>query len=172
MKSVQVLDNFLPDDQFNSLQSVLMGEGFPWFYNENILREDRNDLFQFVHTLYDKRRGGAGPYLDLLEGCLHQLGAQDLYRIKANLNPRIESIRDTGYHIDIDIPDVKTSILYLNTNNGCTKFSNGKIDSVANRMVIFDAEIQHTGTTCTDEKTRVVINFNYLSKEGASVIEE
>ena len=172
MKSVQVLDNFLPDDQFNSLQSVLMGEGFPWFYNENILREDRNDHFQFVHTLYDKRRGGAGPYLDLLEGCLHQLGAQDLYRIKANLNPRTESIRDTGYHIDIDIPDVKTSILYLNTNNGCTRFFNGKIDSVANRMVIFDAEIQHTGTTCTDEKTRVVINFNYLSKEGASVVEE
>ena len=165
MKPVQVLDNFLPSDQFNSLQSVLMGEGFPWFYNKNILKEE-NDLFQFVHTLYDKRRGGGGPYLDLLEVCLQQLGVKDLYRIKANLNPRTESIRDTGYHIDIDIPSVTTSILYINTNNGCTKFSNGKVDSVANRMVIFDAQIQHMGTTCTDEKTRVVINFNYLFNGG------
>ena len=58
-----------------------------------------------------------------------------------------------------------TSILYVNTNNGYTKFEDGTIvESVANRLVSFPSNMKHTGTSCTDEKTRVVINFNYFSK--------
>ena len=56
-----------------------------------------------------------------------------------------------------------TSIFYINTNNGYTKFENGeKVESVANRMVTFSTNLKHTGTSCTDERTRVVINFNYF----------
>ena len=56
-----------------------------------------------------------------------------------------------------------TSIFYVNTNNGYTKFEDGtKVESVANRMVTFPANMKHTGTSCTDEKIRVVINFNYF----------
>ena len=51
----------------------------------------------------------------------------------------------------------------MNTNNGYTTFKDGtKVDSVANRMIIFDSELDHTGTTCTDQKSRVIINFNFL----------
>ena len=50
-------------------------------------------------------------------------------------------------------------------NNGYSEFEDGtKVESVANRMVTFPANVKHTGTSCTDEKTRVVINFNYLIK--------
>ena len=57
-----------------------------------------------------------------------------------------------------------TSILYMNTNNGYTEFQNGAIvESIENRMVVFPAEMKHRGTSCTDEKIRVVINFNYLT---------
>ena len=46
-----------------------------------------------------------------------------------------------------------------------TKFEDGtKVESVANRFVTFPANIKHTGSTCRDEKTRDVINFNYLIK--------
>jgi len=56
-----------------------------------------------------------------------------------------------------------TAILYMNTNNGYTKFEDGtKVESVANRMITFPANMKHSGTSCTDEKTRVVINFNYF----------
>ena len=37
----------------------------------------------------------------------------------------------------------------------------GKINCIANRLVIFDSSLEHAGFTCTDEDTRVVINFNY-----------
>ena len=56
-----------------------------------------------------------------------------------------------------------TSILYINTNNGWTVIKGyGKVESVANRMVIFDSNLQHSGVTCTDKNRRVVINFNYV----------
>ena len=37
-----------------------------------------------------------------------------------------------------------------------------KIRSVANRMLFFDATKLHNSTTCTDEKGRFNINFNYF----------
>ena len=75
-------------------------------------------------------------------------------------------IRDS--HTDIQgnwgvIPYI-TSILYLNTNNGYTEFEDGtKVESVANRFISFPIETKHRGTSCTDKKIRVVINFNYLT---------
>ena len=37
-----------------------------------------------------------------------------------------------------------------------------KVESIANRMITFPSNMKHTGTSCTDEKIRVVINFNYF----------
>jgi hypothetical protein len=62
----------------------------------------------------------------------------------------------------LQIPEVKinTGILYINTNNGYTKFKNGKkIKSKKNQYVEFDSKLEHTGSTCTDEDRRIVINF-------------
>ena len=53
-------------------------------------------------------------------------------------------------------------ILYMNTNNGFTKFEDGTvIESVANRFVTFPNHTEHTGTTTSDSDYRLVINFNY-----------
>ena len=40
-------------------------------------------------------------------------------------------------------------------------FAGKKIKSEENKYVEFDSSLKHTGTTCTDQKRRVVINFNY-----------
>jgi len=37
-----------------------------------------------------------------------------------------------------------------------------KVESVANRLVEFDSNLEHTGSSCTDENIRVVINLNYF----------
>ena len=66
-----------------------------------------------------------------------------------------------GYHTDLT-GSTHTSILYMNTNNGYTKFKKGgKVKSVENRMVIFPSDLEHQGFTCTDNQRRVVINFNF-----------
>ena len=65
--------------------------------------------------------------------------------------------KDNGYE-----GDSLTAIYYINTCNGYTEFKTGeKVKSVSNRMVIFDSELEHQGVTATDDKRRVLINFNY-----------
>ena len=55
-----------------------------------------------------------------------------------------------------------TSILYMNTNNGGTKFEDGTfVNSVSNRMVTFDCSIKHAPVSCTDVDRRIVVNINY-----------
>ena len=60
--------------------------------------------------------------------------------------------------------NLKTAILYLNTNNGYTKFESGeKITSVENKLIIFNAKEKHSGTTNSCEQPyRVVLNLNYF----------
>ena len=122
----------------------------------------------FSH-FFDKRPPWNGDqyhsssFFSIIEPNLKLLGVTKLYRIKANLNPRTVFHRKGGWHIDfVNDPPFKTAVYYVNTNNGWTEFKNGgRVKSVANRMVIFDSNLEHQGVTCTDEKRRVVINFNY-----------
>ena len=68
-------------------------------------------------------------------------------------------------HIDFgDVTGYKTAIYYVNSNDGYTKFETGEIvESVGNRLVIFDGRTKHCGSTHTNQKYRIVINFNYFS---------
>jgi len=85
-----------------------------------------------------------------------------LLKAKINLTPKTNTVYEHGFHTDIKEPDVLTAIYYLNTNNGYTAFRDGsKIESIANRMVIFDGSTEHSGTTCTDADSRLVLNINY-----------
>ena len=59
-----------------------------------------------------------------------------------------------------------TGIFYLNSNNGSTVFKSGEeVQSQANRLVLFDSQLEHSGTSCTDERRRVVLNINYVPTE-------
>ena len=37
-----------------------------------------------------------------------------------------------------------------------------KVESVANRLLIFDPKMMHSGSSSTDVKNRIVINLNYF----------
>jgi len=166
---MKIEDNFLKQEEFDKIQK-LMGEGllFPWFYSDNITSKDDVDKFQFFHAFY-VNHVPVSPSMQALAPILDIIQPISIWRIKANLLTRTPKIVENAFHVDIsDASEEKlkqwtTSIFYINTNNGYTKFENGeKVESVANRMVTFPANLKHTGTSCTDEKTRVVINFNYF----------
>ena len=97
-----------------------------------------------------------------------QLEVYSLQRVKINLQERQEKIIEHGMHIDYnDAPEnALTSILYINTNNGYTKFETGeKVESVENRLVTFPNSLKHTGTTNScDEKYRCVMNIDWIKK--------
>ena len=76
------------------------------------------------------------------------------------------SQRDPGmkYHADDSLGEgnVETCIFYINNCNGYTKFKNNQIiTSEENKLIQFDSKLEHTGSSCTDEKRRIVLNINY-----------
>lgn len=174
---IKVYDNFLPEYHFKQMQSLLLGEYMPWYHNEYIINENQKGKYQFTHTFFRPDGYGCSQrYKDLEETfntIFQRLNVKHLYRIKANLNPRSFFNRTGGYHVD-GFDCQYTAIYYINTNNGCTKLKkNGRVKSVQsieNRMVVFPANIQHTGHTCTNKSRRVVINFNFDQHEVPSHI--
>ena len=169
MKWLSTDDNFLEPDHFQHLQMIMFGEELPWYYMENIDSLDDDDKFQFVHCFYDHEHGITSQYYDLFSFIFDKVKAKKLYRIKANLITRTSRKEIGIFHTDIPSnlksPSDKynTSILYMNTNDGFTEFENGhRVESVANRFVTFPEETKHRGTSCTDKRVRIVINFNYL----------
>ena len=167
---MKVIDNFLPEEEFEWIVSHFLPTEecntakLPWFYNEAIVSTSKIRIPQFTHTFVDMGKK-LSPHIKLIDSSLSFLGIKnpnDLIRVKANLTVRTTFHRNTGYHQDFKNADLTTAILYLNTNNGWTQLKSGeKVKSIANRMVIFPTKTLHAGVTCTDERKRVVINFNY-----------
>ncbi len=166
---MKIEDNFLEQKEFDRLQTFIMGFPFDWHYCPSITTyEIDKDNFQFVHTFY-RDHAPRSSYFENLKPILEIINPISIYRIKANSRARTSKNEESSFHSDMDIVSEEkrkqwtTSIFYVNTNNGYTEFEDGtKIESVANRMVTFPTNLKHRGISCTDEKIRVVINFNYF----------
>jgi hypothetical protein len=167
---MKIIDNFLEKEDFLKLKKDFESPFFPWYYNDYVNGiEDPMDYYQFVHIFYNEGVVNSdfvkiiNPILNKLESNLFML-----LRIKANLLLKTNEHIEHGFHTDYDKNKnvkITTGIFYINTNNGYTLFENGKkIESVENRYVEFDYQKLHSGSTCTDKKTRLVINFNYIKK--------
>ena len=166
-------DNFLKPKEFDKIQKLMMEPSpFPWFYADRIVFEDDNK-FQFVHSFYDNHISQS-PRTKELTTILDILQPFSIVKMRAKLLTRTPEIVETSFHVDLSLPEEQlrqwtTSIFYVNTNDGYTEFQDGRIEmentkvkSVANRMVTFPANLRHRGTSCTNENTRVVINYNYF----------
>jgi len=160
---IEVIDNFLPEEYFNSL--TLMVEDLPWFYNNYSVYKGDNDS-QFYHLLYfnNEIRSQYYKYVhDVYDQYIPNAKDHTLYRMKINATPRTDSIRQKQFHVDLKDKH-RVCILYLNSNDGYTVFEDKtrKVESVANRAVLFPGECSHTGSSCTDEGLRIVLNIDYL----------
>tara|TARA_R100000329_G_scaffold79314_1_gene67927 strand:+ start:8 stop:496 length:489 start_codon:yes stop_codon:yes gene_type:complete len=159
---MNIYKNFLPKNVFKKLKNTMMGGYFPWYFNHIVnYKDEKENNFQFTFTFIRKGEEVCwGEYIDIIRPVLECIKHKKMNRIKANLLTRTDKIVEQGMHIDQE--KGTTGILYLNNTNGYTRFENGKkIISEENKYVEFDSTLKHTGSSCTDEQRRVVINFNY-----------
>jgi hypothetical protein len=101
------------------------------------------------------------PESQLFIPILNHLDCKSVIRIKGNLYPSTPEIEHHDNYIDYEFPH-RGAIFYLNTNNGLTVINNQEVESVENRLLLFDPTVPHHSTTCTDDKCRVNINFNFF----------
>tara|TARA_B100000945_G_C20352248_1_gene582853 strand:- start:98 stop:604 length:507 start_codon:yes stop_codon:yes gene_type:complete len=167
---IEVFDNFLEEDIFKDLERRFCVDYVEWHFNSHVVFPwDEDDLnnFQFVNSIYANGSPQNEHYNAILP-LFDKLEVKFPLRAKLNLQTRTSEIISRSFHSDMgdtlsdDIP-YKTAIYYLNTNDGYTEFETGEIvESVANRVVIFEGNQNHRGTTCTNQKTRIVLNINYI----------
>ena len=163
---IEVFDNFLEHELFKKISNKIINS--KWSYSDLIISFDKRICDELDnHQMYNMIYSDDEPKSDmfhLIRGIMMngKFNFKSLIKIKANLSFRTTEKIIHGYHVDVPY-ECKTAIYYLNTNDGCTMFKDGReIGSVENRLVIFNSQLEHTGTTCTDQKIRSVINFNYF----------
>lgn len=164
----EIFDNFLTPPQFRKISNIMLGQEFPWVFFPGKSNENEGtdqSIFQFVHMFYDNY-SWTSRYSEMLNPIIETINPVALIRIKANLTTLTPIRKEYSFHRDMNLLlKSKTAVYYVNTNDGVTLFSTGEeVKSVANRLVIFDSDNLHTGTTATDINARVVINFNFFAR--------
>ena len=159
MSQIEIIDNYLPDNVFNILQEELLSHKFPWYFNDHIVQHTPTN-YQFVHVFKPP-----SPFIDIIAPLLNKIKPKRIIRCKMNLRPITDEPSQSPYHQDQSKnPNHKIGIYYINTNNGYTIFEHNKqqIQSIQNRLIIFDGHLRHAGVSTTDTKRRVVLNLNYI----------
>ena len=163
---MKIIKNFLPKKDFIEIKNFFISNNFPWYLQSNV-NEINDGHFQFTHIFF-YNNCITSSYFKNLEPIIKLLNVAAIIKIKANCLIRENKIIEHGMHVDEKIdgapaPNAKTAVFYINNNNGYTKFKDGTIvNSEENKMVIFNNNILHTGSTCTDKPLRFVINFNFF----------
>jgi hypothetical protein len=151
-----VIDNFLPESIFKEFQQHVTGDFFPWYKNDSLVFPNDGE-FQFTHVWFRDYSWNSDPTHIL--PVINFINPLAISRIKVNCRPPSLKIKENTFHIDV--PNLTTMILYINSNDGYTLFKDGlKVESIENRAVIFDSNLEHAGTSSTG--WRHVLNINYV----------
>ena len=166
---IEVIDDFLPKEEFDKLLDRIICKNFPWYISDVSDYHGDNNT-QLFHILYNNNLPNSDYFSDF-QYIYNKLNIFALYKVRL-----IATLKDNGksnkFHTDIGtIPlnkvNSKTAIYYINNNDGGTEFENKEIiKSKSNRMVIFDSKLRHrTVKHKTGDDYRYVLNLNYIKIE-------
>jgi|APSaa5957512535_1039671.scaffolds.fasta_scaffold115156_2 hypothetical protein len=177
---VEIKDDYLPLEYFEYLKREVSSSYFPWFFNDFVNYENNEELLAAENAQYPLAPKSLGhqlthsfvlqgeaksEYLGILKGLLSQMGVLRVIRAKVNSTRQGDHSFRTGFHRDWEGESgVKVGVLYLNSCNGGTLLDDGTfIESVENRLVIFDSNTKHSGVLHSDDTPRrLVLNLNFV----------
>ena len=152
---IDIKDNLLDEKVIKDLEWCLLSNtGIAWFIKGSNFEHNFWSGIEYSNRYNDVCQAWIDMYVK----------PTALIKVRGKLYPKSKKIKEWKMNPDVHWKheNCMTSILHINTNNGYTKFENGEVvKSVRNRLVTFPAHLKHTGSTCTDEKFRCVINVNY-----------
>ena len=162
---IQIIDDFLSKEDFNLVHDHIMSSEFAWYWNDIVYKgskkENQITNYYTTHMLYQNVPMSTS-FDFLIDKFFNKLEIKALERMKVNCYPGQDNLFEHGYHVDRNYTH-KGAIFCVNTCNGYTSFKTGeKIDSIENRMILFDPSKEHSSTNTTNAKRRVNINFNYF----------
>ena len=162
----KIIDNFLSKEEFNCIKNHILNPGFSWNLSPSVTEEKEHlpitSSYYFTHLFWSQFSYNIDPNVKIFAPILDKVSCKAIMRIKANLYPSTEKIMHHIEHSDEDYPH-RGAIFYLNTNDGFTILEDEiEVESVENRILLFDPSKSHRSTTCTNDKCRINVNFNFF----------
>ena len=176
---ISIIDNFLPEENFKKLLGIIEGPAMSWYFTPGISDQSRTaeyqannplDNWMMAHMFYNDYVPRSVYFEDVrdlvLRPLIDYLGVEwnTLTRIKCNFYPRTNEVNIHPWHVDSTaMPALKGALLMLNTCDGYTGFADGtEVDSVANRMILFNAHERHHSCSTSNAQRRLTLNINYV----------
>ncbi|OUV77966.1 MAG: hypothetical protein CBC91_05135 [Rickettsiales bacterium TMED131] len=184
---IEVFDDLLDKDTFDTINRVVSDPLFTWMYNSNTLTgfdiPDDKDVPQMVRCIMLDT--GAEEHTDTETQILNEYikkypefysiaekaierseqlfsGIDSFLRIKCNMTmPFLNAPTFNPPHCDTDGEGYKSLIFYLNDSDGDTFFfgeDNRTVTPKANRGVFFDAYHKHSSSSPKQTRRRLIVN--------------
>ena len=173
---MEIFDEFLSEKEFGALQSYMMGEHCPWFY-----QKDGTLLHMFYSAkgqLPNEAEELCAGTSVILDPIMLKLNVIQPYKVEAyfkggitHYNKDGRTVNDVGMVKDTYISgrssintnsNDKVAVFFINTNDGYLEFEDGnKVPSVENRIVVFDTNLKYKTVETDDDTRRVAINFTF-----------
>ena len=83
--SIEVIDNFLSEEDFKQVTNIINNDMFPWYFNGAVADVQDTDNFYFTHIFCKDSKVESPNFNNALIPLLKKLPHGNLYRAKANL---------------------------------------------------------------------------------------
>jgi hypothetical protein len=165
-KDYKIIDNFLDKNIFLNIKNIMESSDFNWFLqkkvNKNHYENDLTSYFTHMFFIDHENEFNISKFFNLIIPILTKINMNKLIRIKGNLYLNKENKEIHKKHVDYEF-NHGGAIYYVNTNDGLTILNEKiKINSIENRLLLFNPSIPHSSTATTDSKFRININFNFM----------
>lgn len=172
---IRVKDNFLNDRDFTLLKEIFFHTNTTWKPNWTIAdeleisKEENNDDWFLGHMIYVDYKIESSAFNDIKEKLVEPIAQLEgnrfnqITRIKANFYPHTDVVKEHIPHVDNTGFRCRGALFCLNTCDGYTGFADGtKVESVENRLILFDSLEEHFSTSTSNAQARLNVNINYV----------
>lgn len=159
----EIIDNALDTINFLQIKNIMLNQNgeIPWYYSASVADLTDNEVYYFTHSFY-RFFAPNSKYFNLIEPIINLINIKAVIRAKANFYPSSKNLQIHKFHKDHEYKH-NGLVFYVNTNDGYTELEDGtKINSVENRILLFDSSMLHRSTNCTNQHGRITINVNYF----------
>lgn len=181
MSDILVIDDFCSKDYFKKLQDVYLSLQLDWYYSDNITGPGGHGLhnYGFTHSIIGEYAFSKDE-IELLTPFYTQVmdkvpGLDTVIRCRADMTTYHKDVWMYDNHVDFNVPHT-VAILYLNDSDGDTVLYNERdgsdmnnlsirqtVSPKANRVLIFDGTLIHTGHAPSFHNRRVILNTNFVN---------
>lgn len=166
-----VYDNFLSSSEYGYVKQY-MERDFPWKLQGRINNNDKTNQDRYFATnAYHAYEGGwqdgdgieRNPFITISS----KLHIHALFRIKGNLYfpSRTSKVEHHAKHSDTPFKH-QGALFFLTTCDAPTTMADGtEIESIENRLLLFDPVSMHSSSSPTNAPYRITINFNYFGAD-------